>query len=220
MPQPILEISGSAIVMLGTFNPAILQPQWFAKQELLPEEEADSANIQIIHQQVSQFETERFIFQITLDRFAAMTKPNAVDAPLRDLVAGTFYILEHTPVHAMGLNRLMHFAMHSDEAWHHVGDTLVPKKAWSDLVPGRPGMRNLQILYGNAGPGQPDVTVTVQPSVKVQPGVYFEVNYNFARQEDKGLEYLLGILKDRWEDTQRDAERIANRLLDWTAAQE
>ena len=40
----------------------------------------------------SQFETERFVVQVTLERFNAQTKPSATVEPLRDLVLGTFYI--------------------------------------------------------------------------------------------------------------------------------
>src|SRR5579863_1045833 len=153
MPSPTLEIAGNTIVMIGSFNPAIFQPQWFAKQGLLPQTEVDNAKIEIIHSQVCQFETERFLLQVTPERFVATTKPNAVGAPLRDLVSGTFYILEHTPIQAFGLNSQMHYGMHSEDAWHRVGDKLVPKDAWDGLIDGgRPGMRNLHILYAATSP--------------------------------------------------------------------
>ena len=130
MPEPALESTTASIVLLGAFNPRIFQPEWFSRQHLLPQSEVDAANIQIIHQQVAQFDTERFVFQVTDDRLVAATKPSTVSGPLRDLVAGTFYVLEHTPVQAIGLNRQMHFAMPSEEAWHQLGDRLAPKEAW------------------------------------------------------------------------------------------
>jgi len=219
MPSPSLEIAGSSIVLVGSFNPAIFQPQWFAKQELLPQAEADNANVEIIHPQVCQFDTERFMLQVTPDRLTAITKPNAVDAPLRDLISGTFYTLEHTPIQAIGLNRQMHFQMHSEEAWHRVGDKLVPKDVWNEAYKGRPGMRNLNVLYPASSPDEPAVTVIVQPSVQITPhGVYFEVNFHFTQKAGESAETLMGILNAKWEETQKHAERIVGHILDWTAA--
>jgi hypothetical protein len=96
MSERIPEISGGSIVLAGSFNPAIFQPAWFGRQGLLAGTEVDNAEIKIVHPQISFFETERFVVQVTANRFAAISKPNASAEPLRDLVAGTFFILEHT----------------------------------------------------------------------------------------------------------------------------
>jgi len=77
MPDYIPEISGGSIVLLGTFNPTIFQPEWLVRQH---------------------FETEKYVLQVTNEKFVAASKPNASSAPLRDLVHGAFFILEHTPV--------------------------------------------------------------------------------------------------------------------------
>src|ERR1700738_4905094 len=111
MPDLIPEISAGTVVLLGSFNPKIFQPEWFARQQLLPQPEADAADIKILIQQVCHFETERFVIEVTDQRFEASSKPSANPAPLRDLVRGIFFVLEHTPVTAMGLNYQMHFAM-------------------------------------------------------------------------------------------------------------
>jgi hypothetical protein len=103
MALRIPEIDGAAVTLLGSFNPSIFQPQWFARQQLLPSAEADTAEVKVLVPQVCHFEIERFIVQVTNDRFAAASKANTNSAPLRDLVIGTFFILEHTPVTAIGL---------------------------------------------------------------------------------------------------------------------
>jgi hypothetical protein len=220
MLQPSLEISGASIVLVGSFNPKIFQPEWFGKQLLLPQSEADNANIQIIHPQVAQFETERFYFQATTDRITAQTKPNTVSGPLKDLIIGTFYVLEHTPIQAMGLNRQMHFAMKSEEAWHQLGDKLAPKDIWNTLEDRRPGMRNLEILYSSDPIGssdKPATTVQIQPSIQVGHGVYFEVNNHFTAGVNDGTKTLMDILTKQWEGLQNNAERIANEVLGWAA---
>jgi hypothetical protein len=144
MAQRIPEINGAGIVMTGSFNATIFQPQWFARFNLLPVAEADAAKVKILVPQVCEFETERFHIQVTEDRFMALSKPAANPAPLLDLVAGTFFVLEHTPVTALGLNRMMHFSLDSEEHWHQVGNKLAPKEGWNGILPGRVGMRSLR----------------------------------------------------------------------------
>ena len=108
MPQRKPELAGASIVLLGSFNPSIFHPSWFARQNLISPEEADADNtkVKVIHKEVTQFETENFTMQITADRFTASAKPSTPGVLLRDLVIGTFYILEHTPVHALGIQSL------------------------------------------------------------------------------------------------------------------
>jgi hypothetical protein len=218
MPEPTLEINGASIVLVGSFNPAIFQPEWFARNGLLPQGEVDDAKLGLVHPQVSQFETERFAFQVTLDRFTIQSKPSATIGPLRDLIAGTFYILEHTPVTAMGLNRMMHFALGSEESWHNLGDKLAPKEPWREVLEHRPGLRQLDILSQEDPPNGPTVMVRVQPSLAIKWGVYFETNEHFPAPKQNGLESMIEILQHRWEDSQRNGERIARHILNWAAA--
>lgn len=178
MVQVIPQVNGASIVLAGSFNPTIFQPQWFARQNLLPQAEADAAKILVLVPQICDFETERFRVQVTTERFAAFSKPDANPVPLRDLVLGTFFILEHTPVTAIGLNRHMHFELGTVEQWHALGDRLVPKEPWRDILKtGRPGMRTLVIegmMDGSEDPAGPKLTVKVEPSVQVKYGAFFE----------------------------------------------
>jgi hypothetical protein len=184
---------------------------------LLPESEVEDATVQVVHPQVCQFETERFVLQVTTDRFVAATKPNATPEPLRDLVLGTFYILEHTPATALGINRQMHFPLGSEEAWHRLGDRLAPKAGWNDVLPGRPGMRTLEIHSFKDETKGPAILVRVQPSAKVQFGVYFEVNDHHPAPASNGLRDLLTILQHEWEAANEHAIRVVRHILDWAS---
>jgi hypothetical protein len=53
--EPTLEVRGYSIVLLGSFNPAIFQPYWFASNGLLRPDEAKEATIQVIHNQATIF---------------------------------------------------------------------------------------------------------------------------------------------------------------------
>ncbi len=213
--------SGSNIVLLGSFNPSIFQPQWFGSQNLLPQSEVASAEkVTILERQVCQFETERFVVQATNDRFVAASKPNTSHEPLKDLVLGTFFVLEHTPVTAMGLNRQMHFAISSEEAWHLLGDRLAPKDGWKEIMDGyeRPGMLSVSITALKRNTQNLRLTIKVEPSTQVKPrGAYFETNHHFKGPEEGSLKALMKVLNDEWESSQTYAAKIANHILDWAS---
>jgi len=213
------ELDGAAVTLNGSFNPKIFQPQWFARQNLLPQAEADAAEIQIIHPQVCQFQTERFHVQVTLEQFTMATKPNTTSEPLRDLVVGTFFILEHTPVSAMGTNRMMHFPTSSQDEWHRIGDALAPKDLWAPVLVGRPGLESLDISAYPDGQTKYRVNVKVQPSRLITNGVYFEVNNHHVAPNEDGLRSCMAVLRDSWEEKQNAALKIAVHILQRTGEQ-
>ena len=218
MPEVVPDRSGGSAVLAGSFNPAIFQPQWFAAQGLISRGEADAAEIQIVHPQVTQFNTETFYLQVTPEQFVLGSKPNTTAEPIRDLAVGTFYILEHTPITALGINRQMHIPMSSEAAWHRLGDKLAPKVAWSALLPARPGMETLEI--SSPVPDRPagtKINVRVQPSKQIQFGAYFEVNCHYAvSSPESAREECMEILKTEWKEKQEHALRIANDIVHWS----
>ena len=215
MPAPKPTIDGGSIILLGSFNPRIFQPEWFARQGLLPEAEATEANIKIIHPQVSEFETERFQIQVISERFSAVSQKSANPVPLRDLIRGTFFILEHTPVSAMGLNCLMHFPIESEELWHRIGDKLAPKDAWNEVLPKRVGLASLSLLTQKDPTTGAEYRVKVEPSLAIKYGVYIEVNEHHRAPELEPLKSLMEILDKRWEELLNYGHRIADHILTW-----
>jgi hypothetical protein len=226
MAGHVLQINGASIVLKGSFNPTIFQPQWFVRQNLLPTEEGEKAEVKVITPQVTEFHTERFIIQATMDSFGAVAKPDTNPSPLRDLVAGTFYVLEHTPLKALGLNRDMHFALPSEEVWNRVGDKLVPKAVWEGVLKGHVGMRAL--LIQAEVPGFPDIkqegsrlSVRVEPSNPVKYGVFIQSNEHFEVPKDTtksdASDYLMERIRTRWEGAYNYAAEVADYILDWAS---
>lgn len=213
MPAP--EISGTNIVLIGSFNPKIFQPEWFLRQNLLPKSEAEAADIKVVHPEICYFETERFVIQVTSQRFLAASKAGANAEPLRDLVSGSFFILEHTPASAMGLNSQMHFQMNSEADWHKLGDKLAPKDGWEGILSGRPGMLSLAIQSGIDPTNGSRTTVKIEPSVRLKFGAYFEINENYPARSEDGLKELMGILRERWAEAQIYAGKIASHIVQW-----
>jgi hypothetical protein len=210
-----VEVSGSAITLLGSFNPAIFQPQWFARQGLLSALEAENADIKLIAAQVSHFETERFVLQVLAERFLVASKPSADPSPLRDLVSGTFFILEHTPVTAMGLNRQLHVPMESEADWHRLGDRLAPKEGWKGILEGRPGLLSLSVMTTKEGLPGAQFNIKVEPSQRLKFGAYFETNEHYPASKEEPLKGLMKTLGERWEEVPTYASKVVEHILNW-----
>lgn len=214
MTERIPEISGATVVLVGSFNPMIFQPAWFARQELLGQAEADAAEIKVIVPQVAHFETERFAVQVTSERFIVSSKPSVNPAPIGDLVRGVFFILEHTPANALGINHHMHFGTGSSEIWHKIGDTLAPKDIWREVLEdGRPGLLTMTIQTEKESPKGALFRVKVESSSQIPLGIYFETNEHYPSPEKEPLSGLMDILGKRWEESHGYASKVANHVL-------
>lgn len=212
------EIEGVSIVLVGSLNPAIFQPAWFAREKLIPQVEADTADVKVISPQVSVFSIGWLNLEITLDRFTASTSQMQHLEPLRDLIGGTFTLLRHTPLKHLGINRMAHFRSAGEEAWHKIGHRLAPKGPWAGLLE-KPGMRRVSMLGQRSDGYRGDITATIEPSfVLKQPsfGVYIEVDDHYdVSDEEKGndCERVLGILKNCWAPSLDRASKIMQQLM-------
>lgn len=129
------EIQGMSIVLVGSFNPKIFHPAWFAAQKLIREKEAEEANIELITPAVAKFNLDWIRLQVIQEQFVVETAQEPYYEILRDLVIGTFSFLNHTPITMLGINVQKHFRMHSDEEWHALGHELAPKeKYWTPVL--------------------------------------------------------------------------------------
>ena len=124
------EISGVNVVLLGDFNPAIFTPAWFALHGLLPKHVAESAELRVANQQVTEFAAEWMRLQVAAGHFFVETL-QAPHVRLCDFVARTFKeYLHHTPVRAFGINRDVHFRVKSLAERDRIGRTLAPVEPW------------------------------------------------------------------------------------------
>ncbi len=134
------EQSVFAVVILGSFNPQIFHPLWYADNELIAREQVDDVRDLICSDEISAFVLDEVHFQIERHRFGLTTKDASRALNLRDLAVNTFTILEHTPLTAIGLNRDMRFRLEEREHWDKIGHELAPKGKWDGIIES-PGMR-------------------------------------------------------------------------------
>ena len=216
MSPPKPEIEGVGIVLVGAFNPRIFQPAWFAAENLIREEEAQAAKIELIHRQVTIFSLDWLHLQVTDEQFVVTTTQSSFYEPLRDLVLGTFRLLRHTPIRMMGLNRDCHFRMPSEEAWHTFGHRLTPKEPWAGILK-EPGMRSLTMEGLRPDNLKGYIRVRVEPSVRVHPGVFINVNDHYEVKDAttvRGCDEIIDILDHEWQSSLGRSAEIAALLLE------
>lgn len=207
------EIDGASVVLLGSFNPAIFQPEWIARHELIAPEEADAAEVQIISREVTQFSTDLFDIQVTSEQFIASTARAPRFEMLQDLVLGIFDRLRHTPIARMGLNRDAHFQMSSEPEWHSLGHRLVDPELWRSMLKS-PGMRALVVQGERPDERSGSVFIRVEPSRQVHPGVYMQHNDHFEfGDSSQDATAALAVLRQDWSTSLERAEKAFTRVL-------
>ncbi len=229
------ELSGVAVVGLGSFNPAIIHPQWLLDKELIPQNAAEHAlqpgapQQTIVTSQLAAFLADWLSVQVLQEQAVFSTVDAAREPDLRSLAIGIFELLPETPVNAIGINSDTHFRVESQNVWHKFGDRFLPKDFWEPLFDGsqwksrgdgnRVGMRSMTVEVHRADESQPPgwVRVEVAPSIRVVPnGVYVAINAHFqlTTKDRRGTgRDASRLLRDNWESTRSlEAELLAHVL--------
>lgn len=133
------------IVFLGDFNPAILQPYWLLNKKLIREQEANTANIQLIHNELVKCKLDWAEYESTKDRFLLKSSQEPYFNTVKDLAIGIFKNLPETPLRALGINHIKHFALPNKEAYYNFGDKLAPFSNWDTFIK-NPRLFQLEII--------------------------------------------------------------------------
>lgn len=212
------ELSAVSLIFVGSFNPQIFQPAWFAAQGLLRENEAETADIAVVHSEVVAFTTESVALEAQRERLAISTKPetDAVEV-VRDLAISTLSILRHTPVYSFGINTQGHYLVDEREEYDRLGWTLAPPGPWGDALQ-RPGMRSLTVQGLRPDERRGALLATVEPSIRIQPhGVFVAVNDHFdvasPGEQAVGASPAVELLTESWEDSRARADVIVKQVL-------
>lgn len=220
------ELSETSVVLLGNLNPRIFTPDWFVRNELLRPKDIETAEIEIVHSQVTKFRIDWFQLEVQTERFWVTT--SQIPVQLRDLVVRTFKeFLPHTPLRQLGINRNVHFKVDSFETRTRIGQTLAPPEAWGKWAPmikggehnKRSGMISI-VMQQHMEDDRPKgyTRTTVQPSTKVggELGIYVQVNDHFeveAPEKVVGSEEVIDLLEMRFEKSVSRSEWIIDQVM-------
>jgi hypothetical protein len=216
-PKPEAEELG--VVVVGAFNPAIFHPEWFLRQNLISDQDAKEAKVDVVSSQVTDVQLCGLKLVCVSDRLSLGTSNVSHAARLQDLLVQVFTLLPHTPITACGINPVAYFQVGSEEHWHKIGHTLVPKPLiWDELFP-RPGMQSLVIKAPREGefPGQ--IYITVEPLPTAPPwGILVRSNYHYGLPADLvhagATELLLKFLKTEWKPACEMTRRVATKIFE------
>ncbi len=209
VPATPREIDGVSVVVKGHFNPAIFSPAWLLGEQLIGVAEYKEAKVEIISRDLALFSAAWLACQVTPDALQMSTVVPEEFERTRDVVAGVLRALSHTPIGAMGVNREVHVLVESVEQWHALGDRLVPKDAWLNVL-SLPGMRNITIWGARTDDFAGRVHVQVEPSLRIPRAVYITHNDHYL------LAHVEAQPKSRLEpwllDSDIDLEPSSNKL--------
>lgn len=219
MIKEYLQIRTLSIVIIGEFNPPIIQPFWLANKKLIREHEAENAVVDIIHQDLVRFQIDWAFIQVTRNQIELRTSKEPYFEPLRDLVVGIFEMLRETPITALGINNILHYGITSDQRYYEIGNKLAPLSNWSGFL-NEPRMKKLEILEQNRSDKLPgSYMVSVQPSTEkltTNKGIMVILNDHLSlKPEETGREKeLIKRMTDVWSESLEKAEFIPAQLWD------
>ena len=204
------------IVLVGSFNPSIVQPAWLAKYGLIPDSEQSDATTELIRNEFGRVSLPWVEIQVLRDRADFTGTDNTPSATaIRDLVLGCLDLLHHTPVSGLGINDWAHYRMASEAAWHAVGHRIIPPENWSTVL-GKPGMMSADVRGLRPDERAGSINVTVQPSGMFQPGVFISVNDHIELLKD-GERQTAGdasaVLQEVWDEARSRAKALHEHVL-------
>jgi hypothetical protein len=211
------EAEGLEVVVVGSFNPAIFHPEWFLRQKLAGEDDVKEAQVNVVGRDVTDIEICGLKVVCINDRFSLATANISHAAKMQDFLLHIFALLPHTPVTACGINSFAHYLIGDTQYWNKIGHTLVPKELiWNGLLE-KPGMQSVIVKGLRKGDFPGEINIRVEPSQKIQPGLYVLSNYHYqmadAAIDSDTTEKLLNFLKAEWKSALEKARIVADEIL-------
>jgi hypothetical protein len=212
------QVATVSVVTVGQFNPAIAQPAWLASEGLITKAEAESAKVEVIHPEVSDFtisfsEGAILRMQVLRERLHVSTEDARLFEMTRDLSIGMLRLLRHTPVFKLGINFDCHVGMQSEAARNALGKQLAPPGAWSGILEDA-ALLSLTMTSPRPDEDAGHLVVKVEPSVRVPFGVVVAVNDHFdvAATDGHGTEKVVALLQSKWDASLKRSREIVARV--------
>jgi hypothetical protein len=210
-----IQAESTAVVLAGSFNPRIFEPAWFSSEGLVPVEEANAAEVQLIDRDFCHLNFGWISLVVTEDRFQAESTPGTVnDNQIRDLLIGVFRLLPHTPVKQGSIHHRWQIELDGEEAWHAVGHALAPKEPWNGILE-EPGLFDFAMQGVRPDDLEGAVKIRVQPSRAVENGIFLNVNDEFVPPDPSDQDRpMADIIEGLWPEADKRAMQIRDELLD------
>ena len=209
------QIRTLAIIIIGKFNPAIIQPFWLAKKKLIKDPEAENAIVEIIHPQLTRIDIQWVAIEVSSDRFSLTSSDESMFEAVKDLAEGIFTCLPETPITAFGINHIIHYLIPNNDLYVEFGNRLSPFSNWNEIIE-NPRMLQLQIIeQSRSDKLKGHFIVNVQPSDKLvgKNGIVISFNDHVKLEEKENTNTEL-IEKTNliWNPSFNRVDQIADKL--------
>ncbi len=213
--KPTVHRESVFMIATGNFNPKIVEPLWLAKYRLVPEEEAEAAERQLLDGDLSHITFPWADLIVLQDRLQVESGEEMVnEAQLRDLSVGLLRLLPHTPVKAVSIQHRVVVVAKSEEEWHEVGHRLAPKKLWDGILES-PGMFDFAMQGARSDDLEGAWKVRVQPVVDPKLGIWINVNDEVLLPDPDEPEpgsRAADLIQEMWPAAEQRTLQIRNAL--------
>lgn len=211
------EIYSFSIVLVGDFNPVILQPYWLANKNLIREQEASTSKVTLVHPELSRIDLDWANIEVSTQRFEIRTTNQPYFEAVRDLTCGIFTVLKETPIKMLGINHDIHFALNDKDKYFNFGNKLSPLSNWDGIIKD-PRLVNLEIIQNEREDDlKGNIRIRISPSTIIPPmnfGISIDINDHYQLGETKkiGSSEIIKMLQVNWEKSFERANMITSKL--------
>lgn len=215
MLSKYLHIKTLSVVIVGDFNPNILQPYWLSSKKLISEDEASAALLENIHPEISSFSLDWVRIEMTRKRCEFRTTKEPYFDAVKDLVIGVFGILRETPISQLGLNNIFELNLLDKQQFYDFGGRLTTLDLWNDSL-SNPKLLQIEIVEeqrsdGNIGLRRVKVSSGMNANAPLRVDV--AINDHFELRNENGNIDLISLIEENWENSARNSEQIVDGLL-------
>lgn len=214
-----------SIVILSDFNPAMFHPIWFETNGIISKEQSEIAQNQtggfqmIVTTQLTFFKTDDVTVKVEPKRMDIVSS-NGVVTSLKDFAIKTIQTLNSFSVKAYGYNFSAHYYIENISDYQKIGDTLAPKKYWKEFLgeeisgdKRKSGLLQLRMIKTKEN-GKGTTTLDVEPSIKINQGVYIYCNDHFNLAEgEQNFDFVYRQIYNGFEARINDIEELQLNLL-------
>jgi len=141
-----------------------------------------------------------------------------VGSQLFDLVIGTFKLLSHTPLRAIGVNWGGHYKASSEEEWHEFGHFLVPQSPWNNIL-SEPATLKVEVTekYPPEDVTQGAIQIQIQPSPTIQQAVFINLNDHYKLPQPElsiGCDQIISLFEENKNKSQQKFENLTKNIFD------
>ena len=210
------QIRTLAIVIIGNFNPAIIQPFWLSKKNLIKESDAENARDVLIHDQLTQFNLGWVAIEISLDKMRLLSNDERSFEAVRDLAVGLFTCLSETPVKAVGINHIIHYLVPDKQQYLLLGNRLAPFSNWSGVLDD-PKLNKIELIEQlRRDKFKGHVIVNIEPShmLNGRNGIALTINDHLSLDDNETdtNNGLLERLKAIWDNSKQRMIEISDNI--------